>query len=160
MIRHLKTLLITLLLGTFAVPAMATDKTDEKVRTIEIIGKDNLRFDVEEINAKPGETIRIKFTVKSNMPPTAMQHNLAILDKNTDVDAFINASMSAKDNEYIAPGMKNQMIAATKMMGGGSSDTIEFTVPEEPGDYVYVCTFPGHYMAGMKGILTVKKQPS
>lgn len=160
MIRQLRTLLVTLLIGMFAIPALATDKTDENVRTIEVVGQDNMRFDVEEINAAPGETIRIKFTVKSNIPPAAMKHNLAVLDKDVDVDAFVSASMSARDNEYIAPDMEDQVIATTKMMGGGSTDTIEFTVPEEPGDYLYVCTFPGHYMAGMKGTLTVKDPAS
>lgn len=163
MIRQLRTLLVTLLIGIFAIPALANDKadnTDEKVRTIEVIGQDNMRFDVEEINAAPGETIRIKFTVKSNIPPVAMKHNLAIVDKDADIDAFVNASMTAKDNEYIAPDMEDQVIATTKMMGGGGTDTIEFTVPEEPGEYPYVCTFPGHYMAGMKGMLTVKDTAS
>lgn len=160
MIRQLRTLLATLLIGMFAIPALATDKADDNIRTIEVIGQDNMRFDVEEINAVPGETIRIKFTVKSDFPPVAMQHNLAVLDKDADVEAFVNASMSARDNGYIAADMKDQLIATTKMIGGGSTDTIEFTVPEEPGEYAYVCTFPGHFMAGMKGTLTVKKPAS
>jgi len=30
-------------------------------------------------------------------------------------------------------------------------------VPAAPGSYPYVCTFPGHFVAGMKGNLVVKK---
>ena len=36
-----------------------------------------------------------------------------------------------------------------------TSDTIFFTAPTGPGDYDYVCTFPGH-SALMKGILRVE----
>lgn len=160
MIRQIKILLITLLIGTFAIPVMANGNGDDEVKTIEVVGKDNMRFSVDKINATPGETIRIKFTVKSDMPPAAMQHNLAILDKDADVDAFVNASMSAKDNEYIAPNMEDQVVATTKMLSGGETDTIEFTVPDAPGNYEFVCTFPGHFMAGMKGTLTVKEPAS
>lgn len=160
MIRQIKILLVTLLIGMFAVPAMATTNSDDEVKTIEIVGQDNMRFSVDEINAAPGETIRIVFTVKSNMPPAAMQHNLAIVDKDADVDAFATASMSARDNEYIAPDLEDQVIATTKMLSGGQTDTIEFTVPDAPGNYQFVCTFPGHFMAGMKGTLVVNEPAS
>jgi azurin len=160
MIRSIKMLLITLLIGMFAIPVMANGNTDDEVKVIEIIGQDNMRFSVQKIDATPGETIRIKFIVKSDMPPAAMQHNLAILDKDADVDAFVNASMSARDNEYIAPDMEDQLIVTTKMLSGGESDTIEFTAPDAPGNYEFVCTFPGHFMAGMKGTLTVKEPAS
>lgn len=158
--RSIKILLITLLIGTFAIPVMASQTDDDEVKVIEVVGQDNMRFSVDKIDAAPGETIRIKFTVKSDMPPAAMKHNLAIVDKDTDVDAFVNASMSAKDNEYIAPDMEDQVVATTKMLGGGGTDTIEFTVPDAPGNYEFVCTFPGHFMAGMKGTLVVNEPAS
>jgi azurin len=134
---------------------MANTSTDE-VRELTIKGTDNLKFSVELIEASPGETIRMTLEVVSNMPKTAMGHNIAIVDKDADVMEFVMQSMSAKDNEYIAPALEDQVVAFTKMIGGGETSVIEFTVPEEPGDYVYVCTFPGHYFAGMKGILRVK----
>jgi azurin len=36
-----------------------------------------------------------------------------------------------------------------------TADTIFITAPTKPGDYDYVCTFPGHAML-MKGILRVE----
>ena len=33
---------------------------------------------------------------------------------------------------------------------------ITFTVPSEPGEYPYVCSFPAHYVAGMRGVLVVQ----
>jgi len=151
----LKTTLITLIAVLISFQGMANTGTDEP-REITIKGTDNLKFSIELIEASPGETIRLTLEVVSNMPITAMGHNIAIVDKGTDVQEFVMQSMSAKDNEYIAPAMEDQIIAFTKMIGGGETSVIEFTVPDEPGDYVYVCTFPGHYFAGMKGILRVK----
>lgn len=145
------TLLLSLFLITLSAPAQAQD-----VRTIEVVGADNLQFDVTLIEAEPGETLRIVFTTVSNMPPQAMSHNLVIMDLETDLDAFAMASMMAADNDYLAPDFEDQIIAATEMVGGGETSTIEFTVPETPGDYDYICTFPGHYQAGMVGILRVQ----
>lgn len=125
------------------------------VRTIIIIGQDNMQFSETLIEAEPGETIRIVLEVKSNMPKTAMAHNVAIVDQGVNMEEFVLASMGEQDNEYIAPSYEDQVIAATEMIGGGDTSTIEFTVPENPGDYTYVCTFPGHYFAGMKGVLRV-----
>ena len=37
----------------------------------------------------------------------------------------------------------------------GKSETIEFTAPSEPGDYPYICTYPGHWIL-MNGVMKVK----
>ena len=39
-------------------------------------------------------------------------------------------------------------LAYTKMLGGGESDTITFDAPE-PGTYIFICSFPGHYQLMM-----------
>ena len=75
-----------------------------------------------------------------------------LLKKDVDVDDFAMLALDFKDNEYIPEN--NDFIVHTKMLGGGESDTINFTI-EEPGDYTYVCTFPGHYQI-MQGILTIE----
>ncbi|MEJ1973618.1 MAG: plastocyanin/azurin family copper-binding protein [Lacunisphaera sp.] len=43
----------------------------------------------------------------------------------------------------------------TALMQPGSSDTIFFVAPAEPGDYEFLCTFPGHFQL-MRGILRVE----
>ena len=132
-----------------------TDKPNE-ARTIEIKGNDQMKFDVTNITAKPGEEIRIVLTTVSKLPPAAMSHNVVVLKKDTDVESFANASAMARDNDYIASGMKSKIIAATALAGGGETVEITFTVPEEVGKYPYICSFPGHFLGGMKGTLTVQ----
>lgn len=151
------TLMLALLFTGFFTTAMV--QSDDAL-TIEIIGADNLKFDVTSIEAAPGEEITIKLTTKSNMPKQAMAHNVVVVDKDTDVDAFANASARASDNDYIAPDYEDAVIAATDLAGGGETVEVTFTVPETEGDYEFICSFPGHYAAGMKGVLTVKKTVS
>jgi azurin len=127
-----------------------------EVRSIEVKGTDQMKFDVTKITAKPGEEIRIVLTTVSKLPPAAMSHNVVILKKDTDVEAFANASARAKDNGYIAPDKADQIIAGTSLAGGGETVEVTFTVPKETGEYDYICTFPGHFLAGMKGTLTVE----
>jgi uncharacterized cupredoxin-like copper-binding protein len=43
----------------------------------------------------------------------------------------------------------------TRTIGGGQTDTIEFTAPSS-GTYTFYCSIPGHRSAGMEGKLEVK----
>ena len=45
---------------------------------------------------------------------------------------------------------------AHKLLGPNETDTVTFNAPFVPGDYLYVCSFPGHYTQGTKGFMTVK----
>jgi azurin len=47
------------------------------------------------------------------------------------------------------------VLAKTKLLGPGDSDSVTFSAPAAPGNYTYLCTFPEHYAAGMKGVMTV-----
>jgi len=40
------------------------------------------------------------------------------------------------------------------MLEAGQKETLEFTAPSKPGDYEFICTFPGHW-AVMNGIMKV-----
>jgi azurin len=62
--------------------------------------------------------------------------------------------MGANATNPLPDASKGDVLAATKLLGPGESETITFTV-DEPGDYQFVCTFPGHF-AMMRGIMVVK----
>ena len=127
------------------------------VRTVEIVGTEQMKYDVTTITAKRGEQIRIRLTAKGTMPKIAMAHNFVLLKLGTDAAAFVNAGMSARATDFIAPDKKTQVIANTPLAGNGESVEVTFKVPTAPGSYPYVCTFTGHFAAGMKGTLVVKK---
>jgi azurin len=126
-------------------------------RTITIVSSDDMKYDTTTIAAKPGETLHIRLTPKGTMPKIAMSHNFVLLKLGTDPAAFVAAGAQARATDYIAPEKKAQVIASTPMAGNGETVETTFKVPTVAGSYPYVCTFPGHFLAGMKGTLVVKK---
>jgi hypothetical protein len=55
---------------------------------------------------------------------------------------------AAKD-EYIPSGVESLIIAHTKLIAGGQTDEVEFTI-HQPGVYDFICCYPGHW-ASMQG---------
>ncbi|HET6655114.1 MAG TPA: plastocyanin/azurin family copper-binding protein [Gammaproteobacteria bacterium] len=145
--------LIYLLFALLSMTAFAT-----QARTVKIIAQDSLRFSVDEIIAKPGETLTIKLVNNTKLPAMAMSHNFVLLKNSADPHAFDQAASQAKDTDYIPKSKADEIIAHTGLVSGGESDTVTFKAPTEPGTYLYICTFPGHFPAGMKGSLVVKAQ--
>jgi azurin len=143
----------SLLAALLALPAVAAA---QEPRTIEIKGTDDMKFSVTAITAKPGERIRVVLVSVGSMPKMVMAHNFVLLKKGADQQAFVNASALARDTAFIAPAQKANVLAATALAGAGEKVEVIFTAPKVAGTYPYVCSFPGHFAAGMKGVLTVK----
>ena len=126
-------------------------------RTIEITSGDDMKFSVTQIDAKPGEQLHIVLKSAGKMPKAVMGHNFVLLKPDADPVAFNTAAMNARATDFIPPELKNQILAATPgLVGPGESVEVTFKAPAKPGEYTFLCSFPGHFAAGMKGILTVK----
>ena len=150
-------------------PAASTQKPAEKpdpakpgaaaakgVRTIEIIGTEDMKFSLATITAKPGEQLRVRLTSKGAMPKIAMAHNFVLLNKGASVVEFATAAMNARATDFVPADKKADVLAATGLAGAGETVEVTFKVPAATGDYPYICSFPGHFQAGMRGTLTVK----
>ena len=127
------------------------------VRTVEIQVGDNMKYSVGAITAKPGENLRVVLKDVGKMPKLAMAHNFVLLKKGVDPKRFVDLSASERDNDFIAPALKNQVLATTGLVGPGETREVTFEVPADPGTYTFVCTFPGHFALGMKGALIVSR---
>ena len=127
-----------------------------KPRTIELTGTEKMKFDKEEIVAKPGETIRIVLKAEGTMPKAIMAHNFVLLKPGADAAEFNKAAFNARETGFIPPDKKDEVIAATGLAGAGETVEITFKVPAKPGSYNYFCSFPGHFAMGMRGKLMVK----
>ena len=134
---------------TTAAPAAAA-----AVRTVSVTANDQMKFNVSEIRAKAGEKIKVTLKNEGSVPKAAMAHNWVLLKPMNDegVNAFSMAAMQ-KAPEYL-PADKSAIVAHTKLLGPGESDTVEFTAPAV-GQYPFICSFPGH-SALMKGKLIVE----
>ena len=123
--------------------------------TVNLEGTDQMTFNIQEIKAKAGQTINLTLKHVGQMAKNQMGHNFVLLKKGTDIPAFGMAAMEAGlEKEYI-PNDGKDIIAHTRLLGGGESDTISFKAPSEPGSYDYICSYPGHFSL-MKGVLIVE----
>jgi azurin len=127
-----------------------------EVATIEIQVADNMRFTPAVINARPGGRLRIVLKNTGKLPKTAMAHNFVLLTRGTNPKSFVDKSSAAQETGFIVPALREQVIAATALVGSGETGEVTFDAPAEAGEYVFVCTFPGHFNLGMKGLLIVK----
>ncbi|UHG92755.1 PVC-type heme-binding CxxCH protein [Spirosoma oryzicola] len=129
-----------------------TDPNVEVVRMKTI--REEMRFDKKEFTVTAGKQVEI---VLEN--PDAMQHNLVIgKPKSMDVigaaaDKMITAKDGAEKN-YV-PSI-SQVIVATPLVNPDQTYRLKFTAPATPGDYPFVCTFPGHWRI-MNGVMKVTK---
>jgi len=123
---------------------------------IEITGNDQMQFNIKAFEVTEGQKVVLSFKHIGQLPAVAMGHNVVILKAGTAVPAFATKCAPAKDTAYIPQDeeSKKEVIAHTKMLGGGESDEITFTAPA-PGEYPFICSFPGHF-AIMQGVMTVK----
>ena len=93
-------------------------------------------------------------SVTFNNESAGLQHNWVLVRGGDDVAAQVNTAGQADPSDYV-PNDDPNVIAATELLNGGASGDAQ--VPALPaGSYTYLCTFPGHYDAGMKGVLTVQ----
>lgn len=123
---------------------------------IELEGMDDMKYDKNLFKIKAGQEVKLTFKNVGKLPKEAMGHNVVILKEGADVEAFALEALKEKANEYIpqTDAMKNEIVAYTKLLGPGESDTITFTIAG-PGVYDFICTFPGHH-GTMKGQIVVE----
>ena len=121
---------------------------------LEITGNDVMKFDKTELRAKAGQKVTLTLHHSGKLAKEAMGHNVVILKTGTDVAAFAAKAVDAKANDYFPESEAANVIAHTKIIGGGESVTIEFTAPAA-GTYPFICSFPGHY-GFMKGDFIVE----
>lgn len=131
--------------------------TSEDVdRTVTMEPQGNrMKYKQTEFTVAPGETVQLVFDNTATSP--SMQHNVVILTSNNE-DVFQRVGEGGMEagssNDYVPDD--DAIIAYTPMSSPGETVEVTFTVPEEPGEYGYVCTFPGHW-ATMQGTMIVSE---
>ncbi|MES1168983.1 MAG: azurin [Oleiharenicola lentus] len=126
------------------------------VATIELTANDSMKFSATRFEVTAGQEVKVTMTNLGTMPKVAMGHNFILLKKGTDLKAFTDAAIMAAATDYIPASQADQIIAHTKLLGPKQSDEITFKAPTEPGEYPFICSFPAHFLSGMKGVIVVK----
>lgn len=124
-------------------------------KRITMTATDDMKWNITRIDAKPGQKLILTLTNAGTAPKATMGHNLSVLTKGTNVNKFVEAGAEHAANSYVDPAMKGNIIASIRLLGPGESDSMTFNAPMVPGEYDFVCTFPGHAAVGMKGKLVI-----
>lgn len=128
-------------------PASWDDGAD---RTIELGTVPGLKYTADVIEVKAGSWVKFIFNNTDDM-----LHNVVIV--NPDMadpvgKEAMTLGLQGEEMQYVPD--TDDVLFYTNVVQPGSSETIYFTVPDEPGTYQYVCTFPGHYIT-MRGTMVV-----
>ncbi|MDQ6622157.1 MAG: plastocyanin/azurin family copper-binding protein [Verrucomicrobiota bacterium] len=142
-------LLIFALLLLVSLPLKAAE-------TVRIKAFDTMKYDLSKITAKPGQKMTVELTNEGTLPKATMGHNWILLKAGSDAGSYSAAAMKAKAQDYQPPALANEVLASIGMLGPKESGKTSFTAPSTPGSYPFLCSFPGHYQSGMKGVLIVK----
>jgi azurin len=119
------------------------DSTDQMTFTTKAIDKSCKQF-----------TVNLKHS--GSLPKAVMGHNL-VISKYDDMSQIATDGMSVGlDKSYLKDG-DARVIAHTKVIGGGETDSVTFDVSKlDPAEkYGFFCSFPGH-IGMMKGTVTLK----
>ena len=107
---------------------------------------DQMKFDKKIIRVNSNQKVTLTLNHNGRFPASSMGHNFVLIKSDVEVNEYALRAAGARNSEYIPEG--DNEIAYTKMLGGGESDTITFDAPE-PGTYIFICSFPGHYQLMM-----------
>ncbi len=119
-------------------------------QAITIATKPGLKFDQSQLTVKAGSKIKLTFNNNDDM-----LHNFVVTLPGEALsvgEMAIKLGLNGAKMSYIPNTPK--VLFHTAQLQPQASETIYFIAPSTPGDYMFVCTFPGHYM-NMQGTLKV-----
>ncbi len=135
-------------------PAAASGSAQELALSPDAVNP--MAYAIKSLSVKAGQPVKLTFNNRGAAAP--LPHNV-VVGKAGSKDALMAAAMKIMTDPagmakgYI-PEDCPEIIAHTKLVQPGQSETIEFVCPA-PGDYPYMCMFPGHSVL-MNGTITAK----
>jgi putative heme-binding domain-containing protein len=135
------------------------ERMDEVVVRVVLIHtvEEEMRYDVPWFAVEAGRDIQVVLKNEDLMP-----HNLVFTTPGSLQDVAIEGSalgpkIGESGKQYV-PASPN-VVFASKMVASEKFERMTFKAPSEPGEYPYVCTFPGHWLR-MYGVMVVVKDLS
>jgi azurin len=116
---------------------------------------EKLAFDLKWFVVEAGKAVQIVL-----FNPDAMPHNL-IVSAPGSLEAVGTAGGSMPmptdpDVKAFVPDLP-AVLYSTRLLKEGETERLGFTAPTEPGEYIFVCTFPGHWVRMYGVMLVVEK---
>jgi len=150
--------ILTSLLGIAIVGSAVTLHSAEPVEEITITAdKVQFLYDVKEFTVKAGTTVKITLVNPADSV-TRQPHNILIVKPGTKDAVGMAANAGMTDPEFLttkqAVPESDDILFHSELIQAGEQTVLEFEAPSEPGDYPYLCTYPGHW-AIMNGVMHV-----
>ena len=112
--------------------------------------KPGLKYDVTNFKVKAGSKIRLIFSNNDDMT-----HNVVVVSPGAADDvASLALKLGLKGSEMNYVPNSSKVLFHTALLQPETSESIYFVAPTTPGEYTFVCTFPGHASV-MRGIIKV-----
>lgn len=111
-----------------------------------------MRYDRAQFSVPPGRKVVLTLENHDEMP-----HNLVICKPGNDQGLEVAQQAWAMGEQGVAKDWvpeHERVLVSGKMAPPHGQQDYAFTAPAEPGEYPYVCTFPGHAMT-MHGVMRV-----
>lgn len=116
---------------------------------------EGMKYDVTRLVAPVNKPIEITFE-----NPDVMPHNLVVVEPGarervgTEAQQLPPEHVDRQGRAWVTES--REIVAATKLLETGQSETLRLRPIREEGVYEYVCTFPGHWVV-MHGQLVITK---
>lgn len=125
--------------------------------SVDVDSTDQMTFTTKAIEVdKSCKQFTVNLKHSGSLPKAVMGHNL-VISKYDDMSQIATDGMSVGiDKSYLKDG-DARVIAHTKVIGGGETDSVTFDVSKlDPAEkYGFFCSFPGH-IGMMKGTVALK----
>jgi azurin/glucose/arabinose dehydrogenase len=120
-------------------------------QTLTLQGLEGLKYSAASFDVKAGSRVRLDFANVSDM-----LHNVVIVKPGASVrvaDAALTLGLDGTRLSFVP--RSDEVLFNTALIEPQKSESIYFEAPRIPGDYAFLCTFPGH-AATMQGVMRVR----
>ena len=113
---------------------------------------EQMSYDVKWFAVEAGKPVQIVFT-----NPDAMSHNVVVAAPGALQEVGqTGGAMPVSSDPKVKPFVPDSplVLQATRLLNWGETDRLSFPAPAKPGEYPFLCTFPGHWVR-MYGVMLV-----
>jgi azurin len=133
-------------------PAGGTGETGTLAIALSVVPGE-MRFSRPLLTVRAGQHVALTFDNTDDL-----QHNLVIFRRGTlatyEKDLYGSMNDANAQARGFVPDSPNVLLAS-RLLNARESVVLTFDAPAEPGDYPFVCSFPGHWLM-MRGVLRVE----
>jgi azurin len=111
-----------------------------------------LKYDITRVQVKAGSKIKLVFNNNDDMT-----HNVVLVMPGSAKevgDLSLNMGLKGPELNYVPRTSK--VLYYTKLLQPNASEAIYFLAPAKPGNYTYLCSYPGHAYV-MQGTMVVTR---